>query len=91
MAARSSARFRPSKQRPGPGFAAAIGRMKAGEVLRLEFNRSKPAWTLGDEPVAFEVVSMLLAAKEIESDPDSLFPGAPAQVWRAVRDKEEVK
>ena len=84
MAARSSstALFRSSQKRMGPTFPVAIGRMRDEALLRLEFDQSRPAWMLGGEAVSAEVVTMLIATKEIEADPDALFPGAPAQVWR---------
>jgi hypothetical protein len=83
MSARSSStRFRPSNQRLGPSFAEAIGRMKTGEVLRFAFDRSRPAWSIGDESISTEVVSLLLSCREVEADVDTLFPNTPAQVWR---------
>jgi hypothetical protein len=83
MVARSSAtRFRTSSQRSGPGFAVALKRMKAGEVLRFAFDKARPAWTLGDEAISAEIVSLLLATREIEADDDTLLPHVPAQAWR---------
>jgi hypothetical protein len=83
MSARSSsARFQSSKQRVGLSFAEAIGRMKAGEVLRFAFDRARPAWSIGDESISAEVVSLLLSCREVEADVDTLFPNTPAQVWR---------
>jgi hypothetical protein len=83
MSARSpSARFRPSNQRVGPTFATAIERMKAGEVLRFAFDKTRPAWSIGDEAISPEVVSLLLSCREVEPDADTLLLNAPAQVWR---------
>jgi hypothetical protein len=56
--------------------------MKAGEVLRFAFDRTRPAWSIGDEIISAEVVSLLLSCREIEADVDSLFPNTPAQAWR---------
>lgn len=56
--------------------------MRDGALLRFEFDKSRPAWTLDGEAVSPEVVTMLIATKDFEADPDALFPGAPAQVWR---------
>ena len=83
MSARSSsARFRSSNQRVGPSFAEAIERVKAGEVLRFAFDQGSPAWSIGDESISAEVVSLLLSCREVEADVDILFPNTPAQVWR---------
>lgn len=85
VARSSSARFRPLRLRPGPGFAEAILRMRGGALLKFEFDHSRPAWVLDGQPISAETVSLLLATKEIEADEDMLFPGTPAQVWRFVK------
>jgi hypothetical protein len=78
----SSGRFRAPRLRPGLSFAQAIERMKTGKVLRFAFDRSRPAWTIGDESISAEIVSLLLSCREIEADVDTLFPNTPAQSWR---------
>jgi hypothetical protein len=78
----SSTRFRPPRLRSGLSFVAALERMKAGAILGFEFDRTRPAWSIGDEAVSAEVVTLLLACREVEADVDSLFPHTPAQVWR---------
>ena len=79
----SSGRFRAARQRGGLGFTEAVGRMKSGSVLRLEYQNGRPAWSLsGGQDLSPETVSLLLATKEIEADGDTLFPNTPAQVWR---------
>jgi hypothetical protein len=82
MVGSSATQFRTSQKRTGPSFIQAIERMKAGALLRFAFDRSRPAWTLGDEVVSPEIVSLLLATREIEADHDTLIPNTPAQVWR---------
>jgi len=73
---------KPSKQRPGLSVAEALAKMKAGELLKFEFGKSRPAWSLCGEAIAPETVSLLLATKEVEPDPDTLRDNVPAQVWR---------
>jgi hypothetical protein len=83
MSARSSsARFRPSNKRVGPSFVEVIERMKTGEVLRFAFDKTRPAWSIGDASISAEVVSLLLSCREVEADDDTLLPNTPAQVWR---------
>jgi hypothetical protein len=71
-----------SRRRAGPSFARALEQMKRGAPLKFEFDRTRPVWSLGDESVSAEVVTLLLACREIEADADTLFPNTPAQVWR---------
>jgi hypothetical protein len=83
MTARSSsARFRASNRRVGPTFIEAIERMKSGEVLRLEYLKGRPVWSIGNEIISAEVVSLLTSCREIQADGGSLLPNTPAQVWR---------
>ena len=83
MATRSAAtQFRASQKRTGPTFIEAIERMKAGEVLRFAFDQTRPAWSLGDEAVSPEIVTLLISCREVEADVDTLFPNTPAQAWR---------
>jgi hypothetical protein len=84
MAARSSpTRFRAPRLRSGPGFTEAIKQMQNGALLKLEYMRGAPCWSLGDGlPVSPETVSLLLANKEIEAAGDVLFDGAASQTWR---------
>jgi hypothetical protein len=83
MSARSpAAQFRSSQKRTGPTFVEAIGRMKTGEVLRFAFDQTRPAWSLGNETISSEVITLLISCRDVEPDSDTLFDGAPAQTWR---------
>jgi hypothetical protein len=85
MPMRSSTRSRAPRLRPGPTFAQAIERMRGGALLRLEYLKGAPVWTLGGVDVAPEVVALVLACGEVEPDNDSLLAGAPGQTWRFQR------
>ena len=83
MAARSSAtQFRSSQKRSGPSFGEAIERLRNGGLLRLEYDRSKPAWTLDDQAISPEVVTIFLSCGEVEAADAGLFDGAAGQTWR---------
>lgn len=86
MTARSSsARFRSSRQRPGPSFREALERMRDGGVLRLTYIRGLPVWELNDRPVSPEIVSLLTSGNTVEPDGDGLFADQPCQSWRIRR------
>jgi hypothetical protein len=83
MSARSSsARFRSSQQRQRLSFPEAIERLRGGSLLRLEYDRAKPAWTLDDKPISPEIVTLLLSCSEVEAADAGLFDGAAGQTWR---------
>jgi hypothetical protein len=81
-----SARFTPAKLRIGPGFAEAMTLLRNDGVLRLEYDKGVPAWSLGSgQPVSPEIVSLILASGGVEATDDALIPGTPCQTWRLRR------
>ena len=84
MSARSSARI-PSLKRTGPSFTEAIERMKAGEVLRFAFDQGSPAWSIGDESISAEVVSLLLSCREVERTSTPYSPTPPLKCGGCVK------
>jgi hypothetical protein len=87
MTARSpSTRFKAPQPRSGLSFPAAIALLRNGALLRLEYDRGRPSWSLGDgQPVSPETVSLLISCGDIEPDDDALIPGTPSQTWRLRR------
>jgi hypothetical protein len=64
-------------------FSEAIALMGDGAVLRLEYDRGAPVWSLGGgRPVSPETVTLILASGGVETADDALIPGTPCQSWR---------
>ena len=78
-----SIRFRTPQLRSGPSFGEAIASMRDGAVLRLEYDKGAPVWSLGDgQPVSPEVTALILASGGVEAADNALIPGTPCQTWR---------
>jgi hypothetical protein len=56
--------------------------MRGGAILRFEYDRTRPPWSLGGQSISLEIVSLLTSCGDVQPDPDALFPGTPAQSWR---------
>jgi len=65
-----------------------VGRMRAGQVLRLCFTRRKAEWFLSPsgELVTEEIARLVISRPDIVDVGDALFAGATAQTFRYIAD-----
>ena len=76
-------RFRVPQSRSGLSFSEAMAQMRDGAILRLEYDKGAPSWSIGDgQPVSPEVTALILASGGVEAADNALIPGTPCQSWR---------